>query len=87
VKANKNDFVPPTDPHILARGYVETETEIIKFGNSWETKYTNSKAGSGLCSGWTSAGKAEYKKFLKHVKHGCNKPTTPAKEAPAYAQV
>jgi hypothetical protein len=40
-----------------------------------------------LCSGWTSAGKAQYKKLLKHVKCGCNKPTTPAKEALVYAQV
>jgi hypothetical protein len=40
-----------------------------------------------LCSGWTSAGKAQYKKFLKHIKRGHNKPTTPAKEALVYAQV
>jgi hypothetical protein len=56
-------------------------------GDGWETKYTNSKAGSALCSGWTSAGKAQYKKLLKCVKHGRNKPTTPAKEALVYAQV
>jgi hypothetical protein len=87
VKANQKEFVPPTDPLIFARGYVQTEAEIIKFGDGWETKYTNSKAGSGLCSGWTTAGKAQYKKFLKHIKRGRNKPTTPAKEALVYAQV
>jgi hypothetical protein len=87
VKANQKDFVPPTNPCTLARGYVETEAEIIKFGDGWETKYTNSKAGSALCSGWTSAGKAQYKKLLKHIKRGRNKPTTPAKEALVYAQV
>jgi hypothetical protein len=79
VKANQKDFVPPTNPRTLARGYVKTEAEIIKFGDGWETKYTNSKAGSELCSGWTSAGKAQYNKLLKHVKRGRNKPTTPAK--------
>jgi hypothetical protein len=49
-------------------------------------KYTNSKAGSGLCSGWTTAGKVQYKKLLKHVRRGRNKPTTPAKEALVYDQ-
>jgi hypothetical protein len=87
VKANQKDFVPPTDARIKARGYVETETEIVKFGDGWETKYTNAKAGSGLCSGWTTAGKVQYKKLLKYVKRGRNKPTTPAKEALVYAQV
>jgi hypothetical protein len=87
IKANQKDFIPPNDARIKARGYVETETEIVKFGDGWETKYTNSKAGSGLCSGWTSAGKAQYKKLLKYVKRGRNKPTTPAKEALVYDQV
>jgi hypothetical protein len=56
MKAKQKDFIPPTN---LARGHVKMETEIIKFGDGWETKCTNSKAGSGLCSGWTSAGKAQ----------------------------
>jgi hypothetical protein len=40
-----------------------------------------------LCSGWTSAGKAQYKKLLRYVICGRNKPTTPAKEVLVYAQV
>jgi hypothetical protein len=40
-----------------------------------------------LCSGWTTAGKVQYKKLLKHVRRGRNKPTTPAKEALVYDQV
>jgi hypothetical protein len=40
-----------------------------------------------LCSGWTSEGKAQYKKLLKYTQRGHNKPTTPAKEALVYAQV
>jgi hypothetical protein len=63
------------------------EAEIIKFGDGWETKYTNSKAGSALCSGWTSAGKAQYKKLLRYVIRGCNKLTTPAKEVLVFDQV
>jgi hypothetical protein len=51
------------------------------------TKYTNSKASSALCSGWTSEGKAQYKKLLKYIQRGRNKPTTPATEALVYAQV
>jgi hypothetical protein len=87
VKAKKKDFVPPTDPLILARGYVQMEEDIIKFGDGWEMKYTNSKANSALCSGWTTAGKERYKKLLKHIRCGCNKPTSPAKEVLVYAQV
>jgi hypothetical protein len=66
------------------------EEEIIKYGDGWETKSTNAKkASSALCSGWTStAGKEQYRKLLKYVKRGRNKPTTPAKEVlVVYAQV
>jgi hypothetical protein len=88
IKAKEKEFVPPINPPIVvARGYVKTEEEIIKFGDGWEMKYTNSKAGSALFSGWTSAGKAQYKKLLRYMIRGCTKPPTPAKEALVYAQV
>jgi hypothetical protein len=49
---------------------------------------TPTPTSSALCSGWTSAGKAQYKKLLlRYVIHGHNKPTTPDKEALVYAQV
>jgi hypothetical protein len=85
VKAKKKDFVSPTTaPLIVTRVYVqlETEEEIVKFGDGWVMKYTNSsKADSALCSGWTTAHKEQYKELLKHIKRGRNKPTTPAQEA------
>jgi hypothetical protein len=68
LRPTKKTSFPPTHPHVLARGNVETEAEIIKFGDGWERKYTNSKAGSALCCGWTSASKAQYKKLLKYIK-------------------
>lgn len=86
-RADKKKFVMPTDPTVLARGYVVTEKAIVKFGDRWANKYTLSNAGSKLSGGWTTAGKQKYLKCLKHVQRGRKLATTPAKEALILAKV
>jgi hypothetical protein len=80
VKPKKKYFQIPSDPVSIARGYVIVDTNIIKVGDKWKTKYTRSNAGSSLSGGWTTEGKKKYMKLKAHIENGRKLPYTPAKE-------